>query len=244
VIEDHERIEELLAAYALRSLDGQDAAEADRLLADHVPTCLVCRRTIADFREVTGDLAVAPDPVTVPDLLLPAIHRGIDDTPRRSRHLGATWVAVAAGVVALVTMGGVSFTMMGRANTAEDKASGAIEAAIAAADGSANTIEPVGSDATNLFVEASRPDVKFVHLVTDECPQPTPGTSYVVWFGSDGEYVAYGDFHPDADGTVSLKIPVDVSRFDEIAITEEPDGTVPTEPNLDGERTWRATLES
>ena len=57
MIEDHERIEELLAGYALRSLDGPDAEDADRLLADHVPTCLTCRRTIADFREVTGDLA-------------------------------------------------------------------------------------------------------------------------------------------------------------------------------------------
>ena len=244
MIDDHERIEELLAGYALRSLDGDDASEADRLLADHVPNCLTCRRMIADFREVTGDLAVAPDPARVPDLLLSQIHRAMDETPRRSRsRFGATWVAAAASVVAVVAMGGVTLTMAGRANTAEDKVSGAIEAAMLAARGSANTIEPVGSAATNLFVEAAPPDVRMLHLITSACPQPAPGTSYVVWLGSDGDYAPYVRFRPSAEGNVSLQVPVDISRYDEIVISEEIEGEYPTSPNMDGERTWRATLE-
>ena len=36
--EDHERIDELLAGYVLLSLSGEDAAEADRVLIDHVPS--------------------------------------------------------------------------------------------------------------------------------------------------------------------------------------------------------------
>jgi hypothetical protein len=246
VIEDHERIEELLAGYALRSLDGDDAVEADRLLADHVPTCLVCRRAIADFREVTGDLALAPDVVRVPDLLLAHIHDAMGDTPRRSRsRFGATWIAAAASVVALVTMGGISLTMMGRANTAEDKATGAIATAMALAGGQGDTVDPVdGSVATNPFVEASLPDVRTLHLMTTDCPQPAPGTSYVLWLGSNGEYTPQLEFRPDAEGNVYLRVAVDISRYDEIVITEELDGTTPTEPNLDGERTWRATVES
>ena len=244
MIEDHERIEELLAGYTLRSLDGPDAEEADRLLADHVPTCLTCRRTVADFREVTGDLALAPDAVPVPDLLLPRIHQAMGDAPRRSRpRLGGAWVAAAASVVALVTMGGISLTMMGRANTAEDRASGAIDAVLAAAR-NANTIEPVdGTVATNSFVEASHPDVRTIYLATNDCPQPASGTSYVVWLGDEGEYTPTQRFVPNADGEVFLRVPVDVSTSDEIVITEELDGTVPTEPNLDGERAWRATIE-
>jgi len=242
VIEDHERIEELLAGYALRSLDGPDADEADRLLADHVPTCLTCRRSIADFREVTGDLALAPDPVQVPDLLLPQIHRAMDDTPRASRsRFPTTWVAAAASVVALVAMGGLSLTMMGRANTAEDKAGGAIEAAMLMANGTGNTIDGVGSEATTPFIEA--PEVRTLHLATQGCPQPAPGTSYVVWLGNDGDYTPTLRFRPDADGYVYLQVPVDISRYDEIAITEELEGQMPSEPNLDGERTWRATVE-
>ena len=243
MIDDHERIEELLAGYALRSLDGTDADEADRLLADHVPTCLTCRRTIADFHEVTGDLALAPDAVRVPDLLLPRIHQALDATPRSRPRFGGTWVAAAASVVALVAMGGLSLTMMGRANTAEDRASGAIDAVLAAAR-DVNTIEPVGTVATNSFVETARPDVRTIYLATNDCPQPAPGTSYVVWLGSDGEFTPSLRFRPDAEGRVYLRVPVDISRYDEIAITEELDGEAPTEPNLDGERTWRATLES
>ena len=243
MIEDHERIEELLAAYTLRSLDGGDADEADRLLAEHVPTCLMCRRTVADFREVTGDLALAPDPQAPPDLLLPRIHQAMGAPPRRSRRVGAGWVAAAASVVALVTMGGISLTMMGRANTAEDRASGAIDAVLAAAR-DVNTIEPVGTVATNSFVETARPDVRTIYLATNDCPQPAPGTSYVVWLASEGVYTPTMRFVPNAEGEVFLRVPVDVATYDEILITEEPEGTDPTEPNLDGERAWRASIES
>jgi len=45
VTEDHERIDELLAGYVLLSLSGEDAAEADRILVDHVPSCATCRAT-------------------------------------------------------------------------------------------------------------------------------------------------------------------------------------------------------
>jgi hypothetical protein len=56
--EDHGRIEELLAGYALRSLEGSDAADADRLLADHVPACAGCRQTLDAFVAIAGDLAL------------------------------------------------------------------------------------------------------------------------------------------------------------------------------------------
>ena len=34
---DHDAIDELLAGYVLQALSGPDAADADRLLAEHVP---------------------------------------------------------------------------------------------------------------------------------------------------------------------------------------------------------------
>ena len=46
---DHDRIDELLAGYVLRSLSGEDAAEADVLLFEHVPACSQCRATLNDF---------------------------------------------------------------------------------------------------------------------------------------------------------------------------------------------------
>ena len=86
VTEDHERIEELLAGYALLSLEGEDAAEADRLLSEHVPGCARCRRTLADFQTLSGDLALAAPPADPPETLLPRIHRAMDEVPLEGRH--------------------------------------------------------------------------------------------------------------------------------------------------------------
>jgi hypothetical protein len=246
VIEDHERIEELLAGYALLSLDGQDAAEADRLLAEHVPTCLVCRRAVAGFQELSGDLALIPAPVPVPDLLLPSLHRSIDQVPRRTRsYRGATMIAVAASVIALVAVGGVSLTMAGRVDDAETKSATALEMLTNAIGSSSEAVplEGVGaaSDDTS-FVEVAAPDVRTIYLASDGCPEPRPGMAYQLWLGADGTYVPYSQFRPDGFGHVVLKVPVDISRFNEILITEEVAGVEPSAPNLDGERTWRAQL--
>ncbi len=239
--QDHARIDELLAGYALSALDDADAAEAGRLLADHVPTCLECRRTIAGFHELTGDLALAAPPVEPPDLVLGRIHRAIEEVPRRGRPpRSIAYLAAAASVIALVAMGGVSMTMAGRLDRAEDKAGTALDAVIS----SANAVPLVGQGASagsSTFVELTDPEVRTLYLATKECPQPTPGMVYQLWLGNDGDYDAYGRFLPDGEGHVILRVEVDVARYDEILITEELEGTLPSAPNLAG-RTWHAPL--
>ena len=117
---DHERIEELLTGYALLALEGEDAAEADRLLSEHVPSCPTCREMLAGLRAVTGELALVPAPATPPDLTLARIHRemGHVPVPRRRR---AGMLALAASVVALVGLAGLSVSLGGRATRAEDQ---------------------------------------------------------------------------------------------------------------------------
>ena len=61
--DDHEATEELLAGYVLRSLSGADAAEADRLLSEHVPGCTTCRDTLDDLQRLTADLGLAASPI-------------------------------------------------------------------------------------------------------------------------------------------------------------------------------------
>ena len=67
---DHEAIDELLAGYVLRSLTGEDAEAADRLLTDHVPECTDCRATLDAFQGLTGDIALVAAPVPVPASLI------------------------------------------------------------------------------------------------------------------------------------------------------------------------------
>ena len=240
---DHERIEELLAGYSLLSLSGEDATVADRLLADHVPSCLACRQTVADFQAIAGDLALSADPVSAPELLLARIHRGIEDVPLvRRRRRRASWFAVAASVAALVAMGGLSFVMAGRASDAEDARSLAIELlSLMRSPGVAPvSLDPEGDAPTSSgFVGVSAPDVRRFYLVADFCPEPRPGHAYQLWLGSGGTFTPIGDMFAPSGGTVLIGLTVDVARYDEVWITEEVAGLPPAVPSTDG-RSWRA----
>jgi len=117
VNEDHERIEELLAGYALLGLSGEDAVEADRLLSDHVPSCPRCRDAVAGFQDVAGELALAAAPAAPPELLLPRIRRDVARIPLSRRRRAP--VAAVAGVVAVVSLAGLSASLGNRVSRAE-----------------------------------------------------------------------------------------------------------------------------
>ena len=246
---EHEHIDELLAGYTLLSLSGPDAAETDRLLAEHVPGCVRCRQTLADFQMVAGDLALEADPADPPELLLPRIHRAMDDVPtsRGTSRRGA-FVAMAASIVALVAMGGLSFALVGQASQAKDQTETALEVLSVMRSPGA---EPVSVDAQGGtpsgtgFVEVSSPLEPVLYLAADDVPEPAPGYDYQLWLGRAGIFVPVGEmFRPD-DGIVLIAIGVaELERFDEIWITEERAGEVPSEPRTDGGRSWRATLST
>ncbi|HJS26326.1 MAG TPA: anti-sigma factor [Actinomycetota bacterium] len=243
--EDHEQIEELLAGYALLALSGDDAARADRILTEHVPGCARCRATLAEYRAVAGDLALAAAPVDPPETTTARLHRAMDDVPlagKRPRR--GMLVALAASVVALVAMGGLSLVLGGRLNEAQTQAGTALEIFSAMRSPGAQPVhvEPQGDlPPDSGIVEVSAPDIRRLYLAADECPEPSPGRGYQLWLGSNDTWTAVGDqFWPD-DGVLLLEIVVDVARYDEIWITEEQVGAVPEEPSTDG-RTWLAEL--
>jgi hypothetical protein len=245
VAEDHERIEELLAGYALVSLSGEDAEEADRLLAEHVPSCLVCRQTISDLRGLSGDLALAADPVSPPDLVLARIHRGLDESSSARRGRRGSFVALAASVAALVAMGGLSVTMAGRASRAEESTDAAIQLLSVMRSPGADPVrvDPQGTAPSGSgFLSVSAPDVRRLYLVADVCPTPAPGHAYQLWLGEGGSFTPVGEmFVPNDEGVVLLELTVDVARYDEIWITEEAVGSEPSTPTTTG-RHWSATL--
>ncbi len=243
--EDHDQIEELLAGYALLALSGEDAARADRLLTEHVPGCPRCRRTLADYRSLAGELALTAPPVEPPETTIVRLHRAIDDVPLSGgRPRRGTLVALAASVVALVAMGGLTLVLGGRLNEAQTQTGTALEIVSAMRSPGAQPVhvEPQGDlPPESGIVEVSAPDVRRLYLAADACPEPAPGRGYQLWLGSQDSWTAVGElFWPD-DGVLLLEVVVDVSRYDEIWITEEAVGTVPGEPNADG-RTWHADL--
>lgn len=241
---DHERIEELLAGHALHTLSEQDAAEADLVLANHVPTCPTCLRTVSDFQKVTGELALAADPVSPPDLVLGRIHRGIGQIPGVPLRRGPFVAALAVGVVALVAMGGLSFVMADRASEAQDDRSLALELlSVMNSPG----VSPVNVDqegsvpSAPSFVGVAAPDIRRLYLVADGCPEPAPGHAYQLWLGNQGVFEPVGEMFVPSGGSVLIRLTVDVARFDEVWITEEVAAEPPTSPSRSG-RSWRAPL--
>ena len=243
--EDHDRIDELLAGYALLSLEGEDATEADLLLSEHVPGCARCRRTLSDFQALSGDLALAASPVEPPETMLPRIHRAIDDVPlegRRPRRVAL--IAVAASAVALVAMGGLSLVMGNRLNDAETRAGTALEilSAMQSSGSQPVNVAPEGSTPPESgLVEVSAPDIQRIYVASSNCPEPAPGHAYQLWLGSDGEWVPVGQMFRPEDGVVLLEVPVDVSRFDSIWISEEVEGVPLSEPSTEW-HSWSADL--
>ena len=112
---DHEAIDELLAGYVLRSLSGEDAAEADHLLSDHVPTCAACRDTLAAFQDLSADLALDAVPLAPPETLLPRLQRELEPPasrewrkPRRpspATPVGNTWLPSNESAYSVVVSG-------------------------------------------------------------------------------------------------------------------------------------------
>jgi hypothetical protein len=230
VIDDHERIDELLAGYVLRTLTGTDADEADRLLSDHVPGCSACRRMLDDFQTVTADLGLAAEPVTPPETLLPRLHRELD--PQAPRRRPMQMLAVAAGVVAVVGLAGLTVSQNIRANNADVRADSLANAVQLAARPDARMVD-VGP-----VQEISAPGERLLYVMGEGVPLPPSGSVYRVWLVADGVPSFVGEFVPDG-GRVFLEIAFDPERHDDLWISIEP-VDAPTDSPTNSDR-WSAS---
>jgi hypothetical protein len=232
---DHERIEELLAGYALSSLSGEDAAETDRLLATHVPTCVSCRRTLLDLTATVADLAFAARPVEPPETLLPRLHRELE--PRQRRGPGR-WAGAAAGVAVAVVALGLAFSQGLRLDDLE-AANARVNEVLQYLQRPGATTDPLvasGDDRRAPMSEVTAPDAGFFYLIATDVPPPPPGAAYGVWL-SDGTDSVYAGALAWGPGVHVVKIPFERSGFDRIVVTIEDAGAVPSTP---GAAVWEA----
>jgi hypothetical protein len=241
MVDSHEWIEELLAGYVLRSLSGEDAVVADRLLSEHVPVCPICRDTLAAFQGVAGEMGLATTPVKPPDLLLPRMHDSLADAPLRRRRPVSIW-AVAASFVAVLGLAGWNVTLGLRANDAEHRATTLANAVDVAtrSDSSQVFLHPSSSTTSSPMQEVSAPGVEEIYFLGHGIPDPAPGHVYRIWFGRGGRFVPRGTFVPDG-GTVEFEVRINPNLYDEIVITEDMAGSIPTQPSAASHR-WEATL--
>ncbi len=229
--EDHEAIEELLAGYVLRSLSGDDAAEADRLLSTHVPRCSSCRTTLEAFHAVTGELALAVPSVAPPELLTRRIRHEIEDTPVRGRRRIAMWVSVAA-MIALIAVAGWSVVLDGQLSSAKLR-SASLDSFLKAVPAGSKMLS-LGDGAAKIAF-AYTPGRPFTRMIALDVPPPGVGNIYRVWLHSNvsGKFIAAGQFIPPAGGGLfQIDLPFDLLQYDQVLITEEPSDSIPSEPTM------------
>jgi len=228
-VTDHEKIDGLLAGYVLRSLTGEDASEADRLLTDHVPDCADCRETLTDFQAVSAELALGVDPVAPPDTLLPRLHRELE--PRERRPRGLATLAVAASVAAVIGLTG-TFLQGQRIDSRQSRVDALARMFRFAQENDARMVS-VGP-ATQ--VAATGTDEFF--LFGENVPAPPPGTVYAVWVESGGTVRYVGWFYPDPDGWVVRRYSIGGGPYERLFVTIEAAEGVPLVP---GEVAWERT---
>jgi hypothetical protein len=223
-----ERADALLAGYALRILSGDDAAEADRLLSEHVPGCTRCRQTLLAFSDTVADLALGVDPVAPPETLLPRLHRELE--PRTARLAPGRWVAVASGVAAILVVGGLTLSLGLRAGNLETSNDLLGDALAFSQRPDADTAHLDTSEPTELSA-ISAPGVDHFFLVGSDLPAAPAGSVYGVWLSdrSGIEAVYAGSFLP-ASGMTVVRVPFDRLRFDLVFVTLEREGVVPDAP--------------
>lgn len=234
--QEHDRIDELMAGYTLRSLSGEDATEADRLLSEHVPGCARCRETLLALSDTVADLAFAADPIAPPDTLLPRLHRELE--PRGERPPVGRWAGVAAGVAVVLVTGGLAFSQVLRASDLQERNTLFAQALRYSQRSGADSSPLVGTDASDPapVSEVAAPDADHFFLVGSDVPPAPAGFAYGIWLSDGVDAVFAGIFLPGPGVTV-VKVPFDRSRFDRVLISLEVANTVPTEP---GEPLWEA----
>lgn len=223
--EDHARIEELLAGYALDGLTGEDAAHAETLLEDHVPGCVRCRSTLEAFAAVRGELGLLAEPLPPPETLLPRLHRELE--PRGARRNPARLVAVAASVALVVGLGGVGLTRLVDTNgaTLTQLSAADIGQALDLADRQDATTTDIGP-----ATEVSAPGLDHFYVFSEAVPAPAPGEVYRLWLARGDEVRYLGDFLPAPDGTVVLRVEADPDGWDRVLVTAEAAGSAPITP--------------
>ena len=227
-----EDLHHLAAAYALNALDEIERREFEA----HYPSCAICSEEVADYRETASLLAASeatPPPADLKARLMAEIgdtrqiapivpERVVDlaERKRRNQPRQRVLAAVAAAIVAVVGfVGGLQF-----ARSSDD------DSVLVAAD--AVTL-PLAGDAGQARVVWSASENRAV-LIAAGLADPGEGNAYELWLIDAEGANPTGLFTPDADGNVTIELPLDGRDPAAWGITIEPDtgSDQPSEPIL------------
>ncbi len=238
----HEEYQELVAVYALGTLDDQERQKLESHLASG---CDACESALREARLVADDLVHAIAPVApsaeVRERLLERVRQDVQ--PKRSssqRSRREIWLALAtAASVALAI--GLTFHVLSLRQIIEQerRARFELEERLARAQESIGAFTSPDIQTVSLTGQGPTPGAKaraFVDpanrrlfLYVYDLPAPPVGRTYQLWVIVDGTPVSVGTFGVDPSGNARLDsepLPAFEGAV-AVAVTEEPAGGVP-----------------
>lgn len=218
------RHEELLPAYALGAVDGEDLREMEAHLA---AGCAECRRQLDLWQGDLEELAASVEPVTPSETARRRILKLAPARVKPARWL--PWVAAAALVIA--AWSGWRQASLGREleRLGAERDRLAESLAIVSSPGSRAVVlaglGPSPNASGHTFVNPERGQALFYAF---DLPALTPDKTYQLWWIEGGKPVSAGTFDVDEHGRGSVRVeraPTGVT--DAWAVTIEPAGGVP-----------------
>jgi anti-sigma-K factor RskA len=245
VIDEHERLRDGLAAYALGALDGDDQVR----IAAHLRECAACTRLLAEYEDAAGLIPFAlpvqeppgesraaiitrirqNDPRPASSALNHPVQRRPVLDLRRLRPYG--WAAIAAAFVLL---------LLWNVNLARDRANRGDLAATLAGTPEERVAAMVSTTAApgasgRLYLEENG---RSAILAVTGLPTLQEDHVYQFWFATtdSSRRDSAGTFRVNDKGQalVSLDVPGPLAQYQEIWITQEPENGsgVPTAPHF------------
>jgi hypothetical protein len=215
---EHERVEELLAGHALGGLDPEDAALAERALAEHVPECEPCRRAWDGYREVAADLALLAPAIAPSDTLDARVRRGLR-RPDRVRPLVAAATAAAALLVAVSGFSMIRADQLGdRLEQAQVAQRSLFDAVQTVAHPEHETIPLIGHGPAGAAVYYVPGESGAILMAKD---LPAPEHEYHLWFVA-GSQVWHAGVLDVERGRAVLPCRTDPGKWDAVMLTDEP----------------------
>lgn len=217
-----------LAAYAVDALDGAER----QAVADHLTLCLACRDDLAGYHETLAFLAPEETPppalwdriattITAPAEADPG---SVDDDvvrpllpsrPGARRSFPAGRLAVAAGVVVALGIGGVAGFALGSSGDDDADITSLAQQASEDPDGELATLVSPGGDAVARVVA----DDDGAYLVLDGLENLPEGRAYQLWSVTESDPVSLGMLGRDGSNTVAFRLPPTIT---DLAISEAP----------------------
>jgi hypothetical protein len=216
---EHDRVQELLAARALRALPDEEYEAAEPGVQAHVRTCAECASALDDFETVAAELALATPSLRPPAALEHRIRRGLG-TGGRTRRIGT----VAAAVVVLAMgLGAWSLHLTGRISRAEQQQAQTAEliSAVTVPDSKIVQLSPTRAVNPPAVAAVYVPARARLYLVGN---MAAPGSDrvYQVWLRHQGQFASGGTFTPGPRGLVLVQVVAPGTQLDHVLITEEP----------------------